>query len=77
MDIRGDGRGVTSPIAEMTGLGYVELAAEGEPKMPVRLVLRLGVLEMGFRLSEVADDLRCSVREGRPEIREGVTKPLV
>ena len=29
---RGDGRGVTSPIAEMTGLGTVELVAEVDPK---------------------------------------------
>ena len=77
MDIKGDGRGVTSPMAEMTGLGYVELAAEGEPKTPLRLVLRLGVLEMGLRLSEEAEGLRCNVREGRTEIRDGVTKPLV
>jgi hypothetical protein len=31
---RGDGSGVMSPMAEMTGLGTVELAADGEPKEP-------------------------------------------
>src|SRR5690242_11276400 len=30
----GDGRGVRSPMAEMTGLATVELAAEAEPKGP-------------------------------------------
>jgi hypothetical protein len=42
---RGDGRGVMSPMADITGLPTVELAAEAEPKAPNRPVLRLGVLE--------------------------------
>lgn len=45
--ISGDGRGVRSPIAEMTGLGTVELAAEADPKAPYAPALRLGVLETG------------------------------
>ncbi len=46
----GDGKGVTSPMAEITGLGYVELAAEEVAKKPPWLpVLRLGVLEIGLR----------------------------
>jgi len=43
----GDGRGVRSPIAEITGLATVELAAEAEPKGPYMPVLRLGVLDIG------------------------------
>jgi len=31
---RGDGRGVRSPIAEMTGLATAELAVDAEPKAP-------------------------------------------
>lgn len=31
---RGDGKGVRSPMAAMTGLATVELAAEAEPKGP-------------------------------------------
>lgn len=49
-DRRGEGRGVTSPIADITGLATVELAAEAELKAPEMLpVLRLGVLDSGCR----------------------------
>jgi hypothetical protein len=59
----GDGRGVRSPIAEMTGLATVELAAEAEPKGPYFPVFRLGVLETGR--SDWAEDLFRSDRAGR------------
>jgi hypothetical protein len=47
----GDGRGVTSPMADIMGLATLELAADDEPKNPARaLVLKLGVLDTGLRL---------------------------
>jgi len=61
---KGEGRGVTSPMAEITGLGTVELAADAEPKgFPKFGVFRLGVLEMG--LSEEDDVFGCRLRAGR------------
>jgi hypothetical protein len=61
---KGEGRGVTSPMAEITGLRTVELAAEPEPKTPWMLpVLRLGVLEIGSR--DWTEDLCCRESAGR------------
>lgn len=58
---RGDGRGVTSPIAVMIGLGTVELAAErGLNGLPKPAAFRLGVLDMGW--SEEDDVLCCRFR---------------
>ena len=52
---RGDGRGVTLPMAAMTGLGNVELVADALPNAYARLlVLRLGVLDNGW--SDEAED---------------------
>ena len=57
LESNGEGRGVTSPMADITGLGTVELAADAEPKALARAeVLKLGVLDTGFRF--VADVLR-------------------
>lgn len=77
VDRRGEGRGVTSPIADITGLGTVELAAEAELKAPDKLpvALKLGVLEIGQR--DEVDDLCWRGRPGRFEVLQGVAKPLV
>lgn len=61
-DRRGDGSGVTSPIADMIGLGYVELAAEAVPKPGPKLFLKLGVRAMGRR--DEADVLWCRPNAG-------------
>lgn len=55
MESKGDGSGVTSPIAVMTGLGTLELLAEPKPWAKAA-DLMLGVRDTGFRLG--ADDLR-------------------
>lgn len=77
VDRRGEGRGVTSPIADIIGLGTVELAAEAEPKAPDRLpvALKLGVLETGRR--DEVDDLCWRGAPGRFGVLQGVAKPLV
>jgi hypothetical protein len=71
-DSSGDGRGVTSPIAVIIGLGTVELAPEAVPSALEKAVLRLGVREMGC--SDDADVLCCSVGRSapRPRLRTGV-----
>jgi hypothetical protein len=57
-DSKGEGSGVTSPMAEMMGLATVELAVEALPRALAKApVLKLGVRETG--LSDEADDLRC------------------
>lgn len=54
-DSKGDGSGVTSPIAVIMGLGTLELAVEPKPK--AKADFKLGVREtVGFRFG--ADDLR-------------------
>lgn len=47
---RGLGSGVTSPIAEIIGLGMTLLVPLAEPMLLVRAAFRLGVLETGLRL---------------------------
>lgn len=51
-DRRGDGKGVTSPRADMTGLGTQETGVEGLPNAFAMALLVLGVLETGFKLEE-------------------------
>ena len=70
---RGEGRGATSPMAEITGLGTAELAAEADAKAPAR-ALRLGVLDTGRR--DWADDLLCRESAGRCTDLDGVARPL-
>jgi len=66
----GEGSGVTSPMADIRGLGKAELAAEAGPKpwLRPRPVLKLGVRETGRR--DEADVL--CVRE----VAERPTPPL-
>ncbi len=52
---------MTSPIAEIIGLGLVELAAEAVPKPWEKPVLKLGVRDTGLR--DEAEDLRWSARD--------------
>lgn len=46
----GEGKGVTSPIAAMTGLGITLLVPLADPMLFVKAVLRLGVLDIGRKL---------------------------
>lgn len=46
----GLGKGVTSPMAVMTGLGMTLLVPLADPMLFVKAVLRLGVLEIGRKL---------------------------
>lgn len=48
-DIKGDGNGVTSPMAVIMGLGTRELDAEPNPR-PKAADLKLGVRETSFKL---------------------------
>lgn len=65
VESRGEGKGVTSPIAAMTGLATVELAAEAEPKAPDRLpALKLGVLVIERREEAEGMCLKESFGEG-------------
>jgi hypothetical protein len=47
---RGDGRGERSGRADITGLGTTELQAEADPMLLAIAVLKLGVLDTGFKL---------------------------
>lgn len=73
LDKRGDGSGVRSPMAVMTGLATTELAAEAEPNGPYNPVFRLGVLDIGRR--DCADEEFRSERPGRLTDRPGVVWP--
>ena len=49
--MRGDGRGVTSPMADIIGLGMMELLPEVLPVLPTRDLLKLGVRDTGIRFA--------------------------
>lgn len=76
LDSNGEGKGVTSPMADIIGLPTVELAPECEPKMVAMLpVLTLGVLEIGR--SDEAEVLCCRLNVGRFDDLEGVESVLL
>lgn len=64
-DIRGLGSGVTSPMADIIGLGTKLLVPLAVPILLAKACLRLGVLEMGRKL--LAEARWFSVREPRED----------